>query len=160
MRVTLLVAAIAATASGDARAQSSTVGKIQLTGRVPARAAFSLADSSGSPLPRVLALDAAGITAVHVSRSANTRAGYVITLATPSAERGSPSLAAADGSRVPYRVRFRGRELLFVNGAARLAIAANARNENSSGDWLEIVTPRDLAPRSFHDRLTLTVTAR
>ena len=157
-------------------AHADTSGKIFLRGYVPQRAvisisAFTVVDGNrGATVPGApsrMAFDITptpngpGVAVFHLDRLANSNSGFVVKLEADSVDGAGPKLISADGTAIPYKVRFAGRDIDLGSGNADLAtVTRQTEDDEASGRFEIIAPPITGAARSYSDHIVLVVAAR
>jgi hypothetical protein len=164
-----------ALAPSDSQA-ATTTGTIFLRGVAPERAVVGMSSPimnkgtggavvPGAPSRTAIELGPAAqslsAAVFHLTRLANSSSGFVITLSAVSAAGGVLTMTGDDGSVLPYRVRFGGRDIAFSNGEADLATVTRETQDDEASGLFEIIAPAiPAAGNGFSDHIVLVVAAR
>jgi hypothetical protein len=136
---------------------AQTSAQIALRGIVPPRAAIAFANVAGSATIDLAMAVRKGTAVVDLSTMGNSVSHVQLSLiASAAAERGKLALTAADGARIPYRLRFEGQDLDLARGEAPLAAEGGVQH-----GALEVIAPEAAkVTKGYSDHLVVVLTAR
>ncbi len=130
---------------------------IALRGIVPPRAVVAFANIAGGAAIELATAVRAGTAMIDLTTMGNSVARVKMSLiASASAQKRTLALTTADGSSIPYQVRFAGEDLQFINGEALLRQAS----QDGFGT-LEFIAPQAATvTKNYSDHLIVVVTAK